>query len=92
MKVYHWSGARPWELAGTVTSRDAVGPDYAVTVEGVSDYSPFVLTSGEGPTDVALHNFAAQTGIGWGIWSVLILALVVGALGWGGKRSSTEGW
>lgn len=59
MEVYHWSGTQPWTFAGTFDSRDDTGPDYSVTITGVSSFSPFVLAE-SGPTAVSLQSISAD--------------------------------
>ncbi len=71
MLPYHWNGSQ-WEQAGDLVSRDATGPEYAVTMSGVAAFSPFVLASEDVPTAVVLRVFLAQSQV-LSVWGVLLL-------------------
>lgn len=63
MAAYHWDGAAPWPGAGTFNARDAVGPEYSVTMTGVDSYSPFVLAPGSNPTALGVRGVVARSGL-----------------------------
>jgi hypothetical protein len=76
MMAYHWSGGQPWTAAGIFSILDAVGPDYSVTMSGVSSFSPFVLAPNE-PTAVSLRSFVWSAEEDRGI-AILIFLLLMG--------------
>lgn len=84
--VYHWNGTG-WD-AVTVTSRDCSQSLNLVTVENVTDFSPFVLRSPDSPTAVSLQSIsilAAAPGLVFA-WLMIILSLMTaGVLMWNSR-------
>jgi hypothetical protein len=89
LNAYHWSGGAwqqltldtSWGGDGRVCPGEGSEP-YSVRVKDVSDFSPFVLKSGGGPTAVELVSFTA-TPAGDGTVSVGLLLTALLALGGG---------
>lgn len=71
MVVYHWNtSTHEWEQEQGSYWRSGTGDAQLVNVTGVSNYSKFVLGSGEKPTAVKLSALTGVSG-GWG-FSVLL--------------------
>lgn len=61
LNVYHWNGST-WDVI-TPTVRNCSASLNLVTVENVTDFSPFVLRSPNSPTAITLHSFSVTTGV-----------------------------
>ena len=91
LEAYHGTGGNNWEQLtldpgywgddGRSCTGDGLGPPYGVAVREVSDFSSFVLKSGDDPNAVTLARFTARLA-GGGNGFVLLLALAaLGAVG-----------
>ncbi len=82
LNVYHWNGSG-WDVI-TPTVRTCSSPLSFITVEDVTDFSPFVLRSPNSPTAVTLHSFSLTTGIdGTKVLPALVFLLTItGAVLW----------
>lgn len=82
LNVYHWNGV-DWDTI-TPTVRSCAAPISRITVENVTDFSPFVLSSVSVPTAVSLQSVQAAVADQWPLLlvvAVLSLATVT-VLGW----------
>ncbi len=78
LNAFHWNGSS-WD---TLTRDNSFGTDgrqcitepYQLQVTGVTDFSPFMLTSEETPTAVSLQTITAQQS-GW--WASLLASSVL---------------
>jgi len=80
LNAFRNTGGSNWSQL-TLDIRDCSNTPRSIRVTGVSDFSPFVLKSGSGPTAITVQRFTARSA-GGGNGFVLPLALV--ALGIGG--------
>jgi hypothetical protein len=77
MQAYHWVD-NVWQPVGTASGQTCTGELYSLTVTGVTDFSPFGLKSGPGPTAVGLTRFQVQsTGSLDNKWLVLVLCALL---------------
>lgn len=68
LKVWHWSVLTGWSLAGDGGSVLSCNPgaESSITVTGVSDFSPFVITDAPaGPTAISLENITLRSANTW---------------------------
>jgi CSLREA domain-containing protein len=92
LNAYHWDGsnwgsALPLDTSWGDDGRKCESEPYSVQVYPVTDFSPFVLKSGDPPTAVTLARFTARTGLEtrflretWFLGAPVVLGVAVGAL------------
>jgi hypothetical protein len=89
LNAYHWNGAS-WDLLpldGTygTSGRECATEPYSLRVTGVSDFSDFVLKSGNAPTAIELTDFRIRPGTQKYFTYLMLIGLsLVGLVSWGG--------
>ncbi len=90
LNVYHWNGSG-WDVI-TPTVRTCSSPLSFITVEGVTDFSPFVLRSPNSPTAVTLHSFSMDTPVDAMQLApiILFLMMITGFVMWQHSRRRAQ--